>query len=73
MNIEALVPERYHSRHVVHRDEYTENPVRRPMGEHLITMARRKDGSEFRMTTALSASRSARGLFVTCIVREVVA
>lgn len=70
MSIEALVPERYRGEHVEHRDEYNRNPIKRRMGEHLATVALRKDGSEFRMATALSAVQTQGGLLVTCIVRD---
>jgi PAS domain S-box-containing protein len=68
--VEELVPERYHNRHRANRSQYNSNPVKRRMGEHLATMARRKDGTEFPMATALSATITPRGLLVTCIVRD---
>jgi len=70
MSVENLLPERYRHPHLQNRADYAASPVRRTMGEHLATFALRKDGSEFRMATALSASRSSRGLLVTCIIRE---
>jgi PAS domain S-box-containing protein len=70
VSVEELVPERYRTQHVVNRDDYMENPVKRRMGEHLATMALRKDGTEFPMATALSATRTAHGTFVTCIIRD---
>ena len=73
MSVEALVPARYREMHPNNRADYEESPVRRPMGEHLATYALRKDGSEFRMATALSASRSSRGILITCIIRELAA
>jgi PAS domain S-box-containing protein len=70
MCVEELVPERYRNAHVANRGEYMRNPVRRRMGEHTATMARRKDGSEFPMATALSATETSKGLLVTCIIRD---
>ena len=70
MSVESLVPHRYRDKHPVNRQEYADAPVRRPMGEHLATYAVRKDGTEFRMATALSASRSTKGMLITCIIRE---
>lgn len=70
ISIEALVPERYRKEHVGRRDEYHHNPIRRRMGEHLATMALKKDGTEFPMATALSATQTPNGLLVTCIVRD---
>jgi PAS domain S-box-containing protein len=70
MEVEALVPERYRETHVGHRAAYCANPVKRRMGEHRPTFARRKDGTEFPMATALSATETGNGLLITCIVRD---
>ncbi len=70
LNVDELVPDRYRPMHMSHRDQYGENPVKRQMGEHLATMALRKDGSEFPMATALSATKTASGLIITCIIRD---
>lgn len=70
LNIDTLVPERYRPMHVSFRTEYDESPVKRQMGEHLATVALRKDGAEFPMATALSATKTANGLIVTCIIRD---
>lgn len=70
LHISRLVPERYREVHVEHQMDYNANPVRRRMGEHLATLALRKDGSEFRMATALSAVDTPTGLLITCIVRD---
>jgi len=71
LNVEDLVPECYRSVHEGHSQEYGENPFRRQMGEHLAATARRRDGSEFPMAAALSATKTADGLIVTCIIRDV--
>lgn len=70
LDVEELVPERFRANHVVNRSAYHDNPVKRRMGEHLATFARKKDGTEFPMATALSASEVSGGLMVTCIVRD---
>lgn len=70
LSVEKLVPEDRRFEHVHNRQSYHENPIRRPMGEHLATDARRKDGTIFRMATALSASKTPNGILVTCIVRD---
>lgn len=70
MEIELLVPERYRHNHVANRRTYHETPVKRRMGEHMATFAVRKDGTEFPMATALSATDTHNGLLVTCIVRD---
>ncbi|HVT14247.1 MAG TPA: PAS domain S-box protein [Fimbriimonadaceae bacterium] len=68
--IEKLVPEDKRFEHVHNRQNYYHDPIKRKMGEHLATDALRKDGSIFRMATALSATKTDRGLLVTCIVRD---
>jgi len=69
-SVEELVPERFRVQHVANRENYNAKPVKRRMGEHMATMARRKDGSEFPMATALSATNTPGGLLVTCIIRD---
>lgn len=69
-HVDFLVPERYRTQHKVNRDDYQAHPTKRQMGHSLPTFALRKDGTEFRMATALSAAQTPRGLLVTCIVRD---
>jgi len=70
LQVDLLVPERYRGNHVENRASYHESPVKRRMGEHTATFALRKDGTEFPMATALSATETHSGLLVTCIVRN---
>lgn len=70
VEVDHLVPERYRRTHVVNRQIYHENPVKRRMGEHNATFAVRKDGTEFPMATALSAVEAPSGLLITCIIRD---
>ncbi len=70
LRVDQLVPERFRENHVENRAAYHENPVKRRMGEHLATFALRKDGTEFPMATALSATETQAGLLVTCIIRD---
>lgn len=51
---EVLIPERYGSAHVNHREAYTSKPKNRFMGEGMELKARRKDGSEINVEIALS-------------------
>jgi PAS domain S-box-containing protein len=71
MHILTLVPERYRLPHLDHQADYFKNPQRRPMGGHADTSAVRKDGTEFPMRAALSATQTPKGLLVTCIVRPI--
>ena len=68
--VEDLIPQRYHEQHQDRRAEYNSEPIKRRMGEHTATYARRKDGTEFPVAAALSAAQSPAGLLVTCIVRD---
>ncbi|MGB4845200.1 MAG: PAS domain-containing sensor histidine kinase [Ferruginibacter sp.] len=52
--IETLIPSRYHSKHVHHRDSYTKDPQPRPMGVGKDLFAVKKDGSEFPVEISLS-------------------
>lgn len=70
MSVEALIPADMRSDHIDSRENYNENPVKRRMGEHLGTIAMRRDGSLFRTATALSSTQTASGLLITCIVRN---
>ncbi len=51
--IEVLIPQRYHHKHVHHRDAYTNNPKSRPMGVGLDLFAVKKDGTEFPVEVSL--------------------
>jgi PAS domain S-box-containing protein len=70
MSVEKLVPEELRFDHVKNRQSYNENPIKRRMGEHLATSALRKDGTIFRMATALSSTQTANGMLITCIIRD---
>ncbi len=71
MRVSELMPERHRAVHEAHRHQYVLNPVRKRMGEHIATPASRKDGSEFLIATALSATETSSGLLITCMIREV--
>ncbi len=67
----CTVPERFHEIHNKLVDDYFHNPVRHPMGVHMKTPAKRKDGSEFLMRASLSVVQSSGGLLTFCIVRPI--
>jgi PAS domain S-box-containing protein len=51
--IEILIPQRYHQKHVHHRDHYIEHPKGRPMGVGMDLFAVKKDGTEFPVEVSL--------------------
>lgn len=53
MPIEALVPQRYHLRHVDHRKNYIRRPGNWPMGVGMDLFAVKKDGTEFPVEISL--------------------
>ncbi len=52
--LEALLPERYRSRHVGFRNQFNQNPVPRRMGVGRDLQALRQDGTEFPVEISLS-------------------
>jgi PAS domain S-box-containing protein len=52
--VEVLLPERFHPRHITHRQNYTENARVRSIGNGVDLFARRNDGSEFPVEISLS-------------------
>jgi protein-histidine pros-kinase len=71
--IEVLVPERFHPRHLGHRDGYLAQPGVRPMGAGLQLYARRQDASEFPVEISLSPLATDRGTLVSAAVRDITA
>ncbi|MEP6536662.1 MAG: ATP-binding protein [Bryobacteraceae bacterium] len=68
--IEMLLPERFRTRHVIHRSHYSVRPKTRPMGTGLELFALRKDGTECAIDINLSPVSAANGR-VMCIIRDV--
>jgi PAS domain S-box-containing protein len=69
--IEILMPERFRHAHVHQRTGYSQKPVARPMGASLDLFGRRKDGSEFPIDISLTPIKTADGLEVTAIIRNI--
>lgn len=68
--VEMLIPERFRTRHVIHRSEYLSEPHTRPMGAGLELFGRRKGGKEFPVGIMLSPLETNEGIFVLCVVRD---
>ena len=69
--VELLMPERFHARHIGHREQYRSNVRMRPMGEGLQLFGRRKDGTEFPVEISLSPIAHERGTLVSAAIRDV--
>lgn len=69
--VELLMPERFRTRHVGHRDQYRTNVRMRPMGAGLELYGRRKDGTEFPVEISLSPIAHEHGTLVAAAIRDV--
>lgn len=69
--VEILVPPRYRSRHVVHRERFGRHPRPRAMGAELDLYGLRKDGREFPVEVSLSPLETDEGTLVSSAIRDV--
>ena len=69
--IEILIPSRFHTRHVSHRDNYLNEPKNRPMGAGLELHGIRKDGSEFPVEISLSPLETEDGKLISSAIRDI--
>ena len=69
--VELLMPARFHTRHVGHREHYRDNVRVRPMGAGLELFGRRKDGTEFPVEISLSPIEHGQGTLVAAAIRDV--
>ncbi len=69
--IELLLPDDVHVRHISHRAAYAGDPHLRPMGTGMELQGKRKDGSIFPVEISLSPVTSSTGAFVSSVIRDV--
>ena len=70
-NIEKLLPNRYHSRHIGYRQSYFINPHTRHMGAGLDLYGAKKGGAEFPVEVSLSPLQSGGGSLAFAAIRDV--
>jgi PAS domain S-box-containing protein len=68
---EKLVPARFHSSHVQHRQDYSQSPRPRSMGAGLELYGRRKNGTEFPVEISLSPIKTGEDILVASAIRDV--
>ncbi|SJZ52566.1 His Kinase A (phospho-acceptor) domain-containing protein [Sediminibacterium ginsengisoli] len=69
--IEVLIPQRYHHRHVGHREGYTHHPNNRPMGLGMDLFAIKKDGTEFPVEVSLGNYQDKGEVSVIAFVSDI--
>jgi PAS domain S-box-containing protein len=66
-----LLPERFHTRHDVHRGEFFSAPRTRPMGLGMDLVGRRKDGTELPVEVSLSYFETKASMLAVCFISDI--
>jgi PAS domain S-box-containing protein len=69
--IELLIPARFHTKHINHRDTYIDHPRNRPMGVGMDLFAVKKDGTEFPVEVSLSNYKRDGEQFIIAFVSDI--
>ena len=69
--LETLIPQRYHHKHVGDRESYQQNPKSRGMGIGMTLSAVRKDGSEFPVEVSLGHFKTNEDQFVIAYIADI--
>ena len=69
--LQVLIPERYHTSHAKHQQNYTNNPHARSMGEGVDLFARKKNGSEFPVEISLSPYKANEEQYVIGFIIDI--
>jgi PAS domain S-box-containing protein len=69
--LEMLIPEKYRTLHLTHREHYLKLPITRQMGERNNLYGLHKNGVEFPVDIILSQLETDEGLLVSAAIRDV--
>jgi PAS domain S-box-containing protein len=69
--VEALIPARFHPKHVEHREQFNAHLQNRPMGAGMDLFGVKKDGSEFPVEVSLCHYSNDEGDFVVAFVNNI--
>jgi PAS domain S-box-containing protein len=70
-NVETLIPQRYHHKHVQHLVHYSKKPERRPMGIGKDLFGVKKDGTEIPVEISLSHYTADDGNFAIAFISDI--
>ena len=69
--LEKIIPQRFHHKHVSHRNSYIDNPKSRGMGIGMTLSALKKDGSEFPVEISLGHFKSEEQQYAIAFVIDI--